>query len=147
MVDFVAFAMVGALSVVGSPAVDSHTCPCLCFDLPPTSMTSLRSGGGNFSAACKSSSAGQSRVSRRPGSLELGSAFAGSRWQDWRLKTRAISGGAIRRPKRPSKGRRGLVVTSELGGQYEDGFEDVKTVSEANFCFWENLSTFCYLVL
>ncbi|KAK4765287.1 hypothetical protein SAY86_026377 [Trapa natans] len=111
-----ASAMVGSLSVVGSPAVDSNTCTCLCFDSPPIAM-----------AACKSYSAGRRRVPRRPGSFELGSAFAGSRWQDWRLESRTVSGGAVWRLKRPGKGREGLVVTSELGGQYEDGFEDVQT--------------------
>ncbi|KAK4772127.1 hypothetical protein SAY86_013902 [Trapa natans] len=104
--------MVGALSVVGSPVVDTHTCPCLCFDSPPTVV-----------AVCKRSPPWRRRVPRRPGSLELGSAFAGSRWQDWRLET----GGAVRRLKREGKGGRGLFVTSELGGQYEEGFEDVQT--------------------
>ncbi|PKI60201.1 chaperonin-like RbcX protein 2, chloroplastic [Punica granatum] len=123
--------MVGALSVVGSPAVDSHTGPCLCLDSPPAAMTSLRSGGGGgggeYFASCKSFPSRWKKLPRRPGSLELGSSFIGSRWHDWRLEAWAISGGASRRQKRLSKGLGSLVLKNELGGQYEDSFEDVKT--------------------
>ena len=37
--------MVGALSVVGSSVMDSHTGPCLCVDALPTTSVNLKSGG------------------------------------------------------------------------------------------------------
>ncbi|KAK3443575.1 hypothetical protein EUGRSUZ_B03687 [Eucalyptus grandis] len=116
--------MVGALSVVGSSVVESHTSPCLCLDSLPSSM-SLKSGGDLVSL--HRSALGRKQLSR-PGSLELGSSFLDS-WNDWRLKAKAISGNTRRHrcfSKKPRK-HQNFKVVSELAGQYEDSFEDVKT--------------------
>ncbi|CAM8955696.1 unnamed protein product [Rhodiola kirilowii] len=58
-------------------------------------------------------------------SVELSSSFVES-WEDWRKSgsVMAISGGvSLTRRKR---GKRSSVIVSELAGQYEDSFEDVK---------------------
>ncbi|KAK3205276.1 hypothetical protein Dsin_019322 [Dipteronia sinensis] len=108
--------MVGALSVVGSSVMESHTGPCLCLDSLPTSV---KSGGDLVS---RRSSMKRKHVAR-VGSLELGSSFVDS-WPDWRLSSKAISNTVNRKQQR--KGRM-LVIVNELAGQYEDSFEDVKT--------------------
>lgn len=95
-----------ALSGVGSSVVESHTSPCLCL-VDSNSMARKQF----------------SRVS------SLGSSFLDS-WHDRRAEARALSTRALRRSssrKRQHKEGGGLVVVSELGGQYEDSFEDVKT--------------------
>jgi len=110
--------MVGALSVV-----DPHTSPCFCLDaLPPTNI-GLKSSGD---LVLQRSSMKRKQLTR-PGSLELGSSFVDS-WHDWRLSSKAISG-IVSKSSRKQRKDRGLVVANELGGQYEDSFEDVKMVS------------------
>lgn len=103
--------MVGTLSVVGSPIVDSHSSPCLCLDavLPSSNMHQTSIARKHF---------------RRPGTLELSSSFVDS-WHDWRLSAKALSSNVSRCSKKQRKVRR-LMIVSELGGQYEDSFEDVK---------------------
>ncbi|KAK1589443.1 hypothetical protein Q3G72_034112 [Acer saccharum] len=105
--------MVGALSVVGSSVMESHSGPCLCLDSLPTSV---KSGGDLVS---QRSSMKRKHVVR----VELGSSFVDS-WPDRRLSSKAISNTVNRKQQR--KGRR-LVIVNELAGQYEDSFEDVKT--------------------
>ncbi|KAF8009211.1 hypothetical protein BT93_J0257 [Corymbia citriodora subsp. variegata] len=94
-----------ALSAVGSSVVESHTSPCLCL-VDSNSMARKQF----------------SRVS------SLGSSFLDS-WHDRRAEAKALSTSALRRSsrKRQHKERGRLVVVGELGGQYEDTFEDVKT--------------------
>jgi len=110
--------MVGALSVV-----DPHTSPCLCLDALPTTNIGLKSSGD---LVLQRSSMKRKQLTR-PGSLELGSSFVDS-WHDWRLSSKAISG-IVSKSSRKQRKDRGLVVVNELGGQYEDSFEDVKMVS------------------
>ncbi|KAI4306683.1 hypothetical protein L6164_029938 [Bauhinia variegata] len=107
--------MVGALSVVGSSVVDSHTGPCLCVDALPTTSMNLKSGGGDV-VLCRNSM-GKKHLVRR-GAMELRSSFVDS-GREWRLCVN-------RSYKKQSKDRK-LVIVNELGGQYEDTFEDVKT--------------------
>ncbi|XP_011025534.1 PREDICTED: uncharacterized protein LOC105126381 [Populus euphratica] len=107
--------MVGALSVV-----DPHTSPCLCLDALPTTNNGLKSSGD---LVLQRSSMKRKQLTR-PGSLELGSSFVDS-WHDWRLSSKAISG-IVSKSSRKQRKDRGLVVVNELGGQYEDSFEDVK---------------------
>lgn len=97
--------MVGALSVVGSTMVDTHTGPCLCLD----SLVSNH---------MKSSSKKHSLP--RPGSLELSSSFVDSKG----FSTKTLS--RIKSSKKQRK-TRSLVIVNELAGQYEDSFEDVKS--------------------
>ncbi|GAV59751.1 RcbX domain-containing protein [Cephalotus follicularis] len=111
--------MVGALSVVGSSVIDSHTGPCLCLDVLPTTTMNLKSCGD---LVLHKNSMKRKHMAR-PGSLELGSPFTDS-WRDWRVSTKSISSNRSSRKQR--KDRR-FVVVNELGGQYEDNFEDVKT--------------------
>ncbi|KAK1259062.1 hypothetical protein QJS04_geneDACA010259 [Acorus gramineus] len=90
--------MVGTGSMISSIAtVDSQFC------VNSLSFSSVRFGGVS----------GPKR-SRRSGSVELNSPFV-SAWDGWRL--RGMS-------KKQRRGR-GVVVVGELGGQYEEGFEDV----------------------
>ncbi|KAL9679365.1 hypothetical protein QQ045_017224 [Rhodiola kirilowii] len=60
-------------------------------------------------------------------SVELSSSFVES-WEDWRKSGSVMAincGVSLMRRKR---GRRSSVIVSELAGQYEDSFEDVKAV-------------------
>ncbi|KAH9741321.1 Chaperonin-like RbcX protein 2 [Citrus sinensis] len=113
--------MVGALSVVGSSVMDSHAGPCLCLDALPTSVK----GGGEL-VLRRNSSVKRKKVKVAARSLELGSSFVDS-WDDWRLSSKVISN-MVNRSSRKRKQRRDRrpVIVNEVGGQYEDSFEDVK---------------------
>ncbi|CAL9018288.1 unnamed protein product [Prunus brigantina] len=112
--------MVGALSVVGSPVVDSHTSPCLCLDALPTTAMNLKSGG---EVVLQRNSMANKKRLVKPGSLELSSSFIGS-GHDKRLSMKALPG-IVNRSMRKRKNRSSVIV-NELAGQYEDSFEDVK---------------------
>lgn len=112
--------MVGALSVVGSSVMDSHTGPCLCVDALPTTNVNLKSGGDV--ALCKSLM-GKKHFLRSGGSgktMELSSSFTGPGWE-WRL--------SVSRNCKKQRRDRKMGIVNELGGQYEEGFDDVKTVT------------------
>ncbi|KAF5735789.1 hypothetical protein HS088_TW15G01305 [Tripterygium wilfordii] len=98
--------MVGALSVVSSSMVDSHT------------SMAVKSCGELIS---QRSSIKRKNLTR-PGSLELGSSFLDS-WNGWRLSRKVVQ--ANWSPRRRRRDRR-LMVANELAGQYEESFEDVK---------------------
>ncbi|XP_022968239.1 chaperonin-like RbcX protein 2, chloroplastic [Cucurbita maxima] len=108
--------MVRGLSVVGSSVVDSHTSPCLCLDILPTTSINLKSSG-DF--VMKKHSMGRKRLPK-PKHLDLSSSFvdAGREW--------LLSADMINRSSRKQHKNRRLVVIDELGGQYEDTFDDVK---------------------
>ncbi|XP_043692490.1 chaperonin-like RbcX protein 2, chloroplastic isoform X1 [Telopea speciosissima] len=114
--------MVGAVSIVGSAVVDSHTCPCLCLDA--LSLSSM-----NFKST---SDLGLSRnlmvrkQLKRNGALELSSSFVDA-WHEWRLSAKVLSGFVNGQHSRKQNKGRSLVIVDELAGQYEDSFEDVKT--------------------
>ncbi|KAF5725479.1 hypothetical protein HS088_TW23G00201 [Tripterygium wilfordii] len=99
--------MVGALSVVSSSVVDSHT------------NMAMKSCGELVS---QRSSIKRKNLTR-PGSLELGSSFLDS-WHGWRLSRKVVQANWSQRRRRRD---RRLVVVNELAGQYEDSFEDVKS--------------------
>ncbi|KAL9455172.1 hypothetical protein AB3S75_010559 [Citrus x aurantiifolia] len=122
--------MVGALSVVGSSVMDSHAGPCLCLDALPTSVK----GGGEL-VLRRNSSVKRKKVKVAARSLELGSSFVDS-WDDWRLSSKVISN-MVNRSSRKQKERRGRrpVIVNEVGGQYEDSFEDVKTQIQNYFTY------------
>ncbi|KAF7833738.1 chaperonin-like RbcX protein 2, chloroplastic [Senna tora] len=105
--------MVGALSMVGSSALDSHAGPCLCVDALPTTSMNLKSGGDGV--LCRNS-LGRKHLVRR-GAMQLSSSFIDTK-QEWRLCHN-------RNPKKQRNSRR-LTIVNELGGQYEDTFGDVK---------------------
>ncbi|CAB4308705.1 unnamed protein product [Prunus armeniaca] len=113
--------MVGALSVVGSSIVDSHTSPCLCLDALPTTAMNLKSGG---EVVLQRNSMANKKRLVKPGSLELSSSFIDS-GHDKRLSMKALPG-IVNRSMRKRKNRSSVIV-NELAGQYEDSFEDVKT--------------------
>ncbi|KAI3461101.1 hypothetical protein Pfo_017764 [Paulownia fortunei] len=98
--------MVGAMSVVGSPLVDSKTCPCLCLDAMPSYGDLI----------LQRHSIGRKNVNRL-GSLELSSSFL-----DYSSR-KALSRSKNLRKQRKN---RSPVIVGELAGQYEDNFEDVK---------------------
>lgn len=91
--------MVGAMSVVAGSLMDAKTCPCLDLSLQRSTITK--------------------RNAPWSGSLELScSSFAN------RSSVKALSGSKKLKKQRKNQGR--LVVVNNLGGQYEDNFEDVK---------------------
>ncbi|XP_052187290.1 chaperonin-like RbcX protein 2, chloroplastic isoform X2 [Diospyros lotus] len=100
--------MVGALALVGSSVVDSHTSPCLCLEALPSSSLNHKSGGDLVS---QRSSAARKHL--------LSSSFVDS-GHELKLLVKA------KKSRKPPK-HRSLVIVNELAGQYEDSFEDVKT--------------------
>ncbi|KAK7333295.1 hypothetical protein VNO80_30061 [Phaseolus coccineus] len=109
--------MVGALSVVGSSVMDSHTGPCLCVDaLPTTTSVNLKSGGDVV--LCKNLMGRKHLMKHGGGTMKLSSSFIDP-GREWRLFV-------SRSCKRQRKDRR-VAIVNELGGQYEESFEDVKT--------------------
>ncbi|GLT74839.1 hypothetical protein SLA2020_466070 [Shorea laevis] len=104
--------MVGALSVVGTSVMDSHTGPWLCLDSLPTTTLSLKCGGEMVS---------QRNSMKRKHMPSLGGMVS---WHDKRLSSK-ITNISSRNSRKQKKDRK-FVVVSELGGQYEDSFEDVK---------------------
>ncbi|XP_057484480.1 chaperonin-like RbcX protein 2, chloroplastic [Actinidia eriantha] len=102
--------MVGALSVVGSSVVDSHTSPYLCLDALPSSNLIHRNSGD---LVLKRNS------NDRKKHLVIRSSFTSPGYQ-WRPLAKAKNSKKLRRA-------RSLVVVNELAGQYEDSFEDVKS--------------------
>lgn len=109
--------MVGALSVVGcSSVMDSQTSPCLCVDALPTTSISLKSGGDVN--VWRNAMGKKNKVKRE--AMDLRSSFTDP-GREWRL---CLS----RSSKKQRKDRR-LVVMNDIGGQYEDSFNDVKTVT------------------
>lgn len=104
--------MVGALSIVGSSALDSHMGPCLCVDALPTTSMNLKNGGDNNILWKK--------YSMKRGSVQLSSSFVDS-GKEWRL--------CVNRNPRKLRSNRRLKIVSELGGQYEETFGDVKMVT------------------
>ncbi|CAN6454893.1 unnamed protein product [Victoria cruziana] len=55
---------------------------------------------------------------------KLSSAFTNS-WCEWRLASRVLSG-LVQLRERKQRGHQGRLIVDELGGQYEENFDDVK---------------------
>ncbi|WJX37350.1 hypothetical protein P8452_25118 [Trifolium repens] len=106
--------MLGAISVV----MDSHTGPCLCVDALPTTTVNLKSGVGDV-VLWKNMMGKKHPMRRRGRSMELSSSFTDP-GKEWRVKFSKSC------KKQKSDDRR-FTIVNELGGQYEDTFEDVKT--------------------
>lgn len=132
--------MVGALSVVGSSVVDSHTSPCLCVDALPSSNMNLKNAGD----LVMHKNSTRRKHFGKPWSVELSSSFIDS-GRELRLSRKAISGIVSRSSRKPRKDRR-LVIVNELAGQYEDSFEDVKTVRELGEILSETYGSLVILV-
>lgn len=116
--------MVGALSIVGSSVMDSHTGPCLCVDALP----STKSGGGDVVLWKNLMGRKQHLVKHggRTRTMELSSSFTDP-GKEWKLKfSRSCK-------KQQGGNNRRVNIVNELGGQYEDTFEDVKAVHNHNF--------------
>ena len=114
--------MVGALSA----AVDSHTCPCLCVDAIPTTTLSLSLGNKSLVGDLVSQ---RTLVGRKKPAVKLSSSSELS--SSFSVKPIPCGSGVLSRSLRRSrKNNRRFVVVSELGGQYEDNFSDVKTVRD-----------------
>ena len=106
----------GALSLLGSPVVDSaHTCPCLCLDTISSCSMNLKRGGD---VRFRRKSLGKRQYSQI-GSLELSNSFVGSGKESLHVVHRGL--------RMQRKVHRSMIV-NELGGQYEDTFKDVKMV-------------------
>lgn len=100
----------GALSVVGSPMVDSHSSPCLCLDALPTCNLGIGDSLGRK----------QKQLSRL-GIMELSTSFV-----DLRFSAKCVDGN-YKNLKKQTKGRKNLRIVNDLGGQYEESFSDIKT--------------------
>ncbi|KAL1370039.1 hypothetical protein HN51_000365 [Arachis hypogaea] len=97
--------MMGALSVVGSSVMESHTGPCLCVDHHAhATSVSLKNGGGSNNNV-----------------MELRSSFIDP-MREWRL---CLSRRSCKKQQRNHYRR--FNILNELGGQYEETFDDVKT--------------------
>lgn len=107
--------MVGALSVVGSPMVDSHSSPCLCLDALPTY---------NLGMGIGDSLGRKQKQLPRLGTMELSTTFV-----DLKFSAKCFKGN-YKNLKKQTKGRKNLRIVSDLGGQYEESFSDIKTVSK-----------------
>lgn len=107
----------GALSVMGV-VVDTKTRPCLCLDTLSSSAINMKSSAelGFYKKRSSSSSSGH---------LELSSSFVDA-WHEWRLSAKLVSGFVNQHTRKHKKISRGLVISNNLGGQYEESFEDVK---------------------
>lgn len=119
--------MVGALSLVGSSMVDSHSSPCLCVDSLTSNIMHHKSNGDLVTH--------MNPISKTH-NLLLSSSFIDSR----RFSTKSLS--KSNNPKKQRKTRR-LVIVNELAGQYEDSFEDVKTVRLRFLILLCNLCLLC----
>lgn len=97
----------GALSVVGSSMVDSHSSPCLCLDALPTCNLGVGDSLGR-----------KQKQLPRLGTMELSTSFV-----DLRFSAKCFKGNL----KKQTKGRKNLRIVSDLGGQYEESFSDIKT--------------------
>ncbi|KAJ1390323.1 Chaperonin-like RbcX [Sesbania bispinosa] len=110
--------MVGALSVVGSSVMDSHTGPCLCVEYAlPTTNANLKSGG-DVVLWKKNNLMGRKHLVRSGRTMELSSSFTDP-GREWRL--------CVSRSCKKQRRDRRVTIVNELGGQYEETFEDVKT--------------------
>lgn len=104
--------------MVGS-LMDTQLCPSVCVDSLSLSNPSFKSSGDLGSMVGR-------KQARKAAPLGLSSSFVDS-WEDGRLSARLLSrvaNGHCRRQRRLRK----LVVANELGGQYEEGFQDVDSV-------------------
>ncbi|KAK9125333.1 hypothetical protein Scep_014179 [Stephania cephalantha] len=110
--------MVGALPVVGSSILDSHACPCVCLDAQSSSK------GGYDLGQCRNMFGRKQLRRGQPGRLELSSSFVDA-WYETRLSARVFSA-VVNRCMYKQRESCSPVVVNELGGQYDDSFEDVK---------------------
>lgn len=103
--------------MVGSSVVDSHTSPCLCLD-----ALSSNHKGVSGDLVQQRSSIGRKQQLPRPVSLDLSSSFAISGYE-----RRVLANKSTRKQPQQKVVRGGFRIVSELAGQYDDSFEDVKT--------------------
>ncbi|KAK6143159.1 hypothetical protein DH2020_023507 [Rehmannia glutinosa] len=114
--------------MAGTTSVKSFTdslssCPCLCLHSTMSSSTRLniKTNGAN---SYYYNNLGKRRQLKKVGIvMKLGSPFLDA-WQEWRLSaTKMLSNGCSRKRRQKFQG---LIVVDNLGGQYEDTFNDVK---------------------
>lgn len=105
--------------VVSSMVMDSHSSPCLCLDALPS--CNLGSGDSVLHRNSSSTSLCRRQI-KVPGSVELSSSFL-----DRRGFRKGQRGNFRSLKKQQQPKNRGFTVVNELGGQYEESFEDVKS--------------------
>ncbi|KAK6120817.1 hypothetical protein DH2020_045445 [Rehmannia glutinosa] len=115
--------------MAGTTSVKSFTdslssCPCLCLHSTMSSSTRLniKTNGAN---SYYYNNFGKRRQLKKVGIvINLSSPFLDA-WQEWRLSaTKMLLNGFSRKRRQIYQG---LIVVDNLGGQYEDTFNDVKT--------------------
>lgn len=122
--------MVGAILISSSSFAELYSCPYLCLDSLSLSNLNVKSSGD--------SGLYRNLIAKkqlwRPGSLDLSSSFIDA-WYEWRLSTKMLSHIANRCSRKQRKLGNHLSIVDELGGQYEDTFNDVKKQIQNYFTF------------
>lgn len=108
--------MIGATGAVRS-FTDARSCPCLCLDSMASNSLSVMT---NMDMVVHKD-VGRGKVLKLK-SLDLRSSFL----DKWSARRLAIGANGYSRKKKKVKHLR---IVGNLGGQYEDGFDDVKNVS------------------
>lgn len=112
--------MIGATGAVRS-FTDALSCPCLCLDSMASNSLSVMT---NVDMVVHKDVARRRKVLKLK-SLDLRSSFL----DKWSVRRLAIGANGYSRKKKKVKH---LKIVDNLGGQYEDGFDDVKNVSTTN---------------
>lgn len=113
--------MVGAVLISNSSFIDSHSCPCLCLYSLSSPSLKIKSNG---ELGVRKNLLGQKELWKK-GSLDLSSTFIDT-WYWPRLSGKRISSIVNSYSRKQRKIQKTFKVVDELGGQYEDTFNDVK---------------------
>ncbi|KAI3448889.1 hypothetical protein Pfo_005554 [Paulownia fortunei] len=97
------------------------SCPCLCLDSMSSSRLNIK--GNAVSYFYKN--VGKRRQLKKLRMVKLSSSFLDA-WHEWRLSAKMLSCCTTNGCSRKRQKLQGLIVVDELGGQYEDTFNDVK---------------------
>lgn len=119
--------MVGAVLISNSSFIDSHSCPCLCLYSLSSPSLKIKSNG---ELGVRKNLLGQKELWKK-GSLDLSSTFIDT-WYWPRLSGKRISSIVNSYSRKQRKIQKTFKVVDELGGQYEDTFNDVKLVRRTN---------------
>ena len=121
--------MVGAILISSSSFADSCSWPYFFSDSLSSSNLNVKSSGSGDLGLYRNLIA--KKQLWRPGSLDLSSSFIDA-WYEWRLSTKMLSHIAYRCSRKHRKLGNHLSIVDELGGQYEDNFNDVKKVTKSS---------------
>ncbi|KAL2536780.1 Chaperonin-like RbcX protein [Forsythia ovata] len=112
--------MFGAILV--SSFTDNLSCPFLCLDSLSSSNLNVK---GNLELGLYKNFRGREHLKRVKKTVNLSSSFLDA-WYEWRLSAKMLSFYTANGYSRNKRRLQGFSVVDELGGQYEDTFNDVK---------------------